>query len=74
MKEIKAGTARPDVPKDKSEAEESGARRDADMGSPSDIRNTTAPRKVKDMPEDEDEGYRDRDPEKDYDGEAAKGH
>lgn len=72
MKENKADIGKPDVPTDKSKSDKSGAQRDANMGSPSDIRNTTAPRKVKDMPEDE--GYRDRDPEKDYDGEAAKDH
>jgi len=42
------------------------------MSSPTDIRNTTAPRKVKDMPEDD--GYKTRDPEKDYKGPAKKDH
>ena len=46
------------------------ALRDSGMSSPADIRNTTAPRKVKDMPEDD--GYKDRDPEKDYEGPAKK--
>lgn len=59
---------KPDAPgPDKSKAQ-----RDANMSSPSHIRNTTAPRKIKDMPEDK--GYRDRDPEKDYEGEAGKDH
>ncbi|MET0654779.1 MAG: hypothetical protein ABWY94_04305 [Pseudoxanthomonas sp.] len=55
-------------------SEESGGKalRDAGMGSPAEIRNTTAPRKTKDMPEDE--GYKDRDPEKDYPGPAGKDH
>lgn len=48
------------------------AQRDAGSASPTAPRNTTAPRKVKDMPEDE--GYKDRDPEKDYAGDAKKGH
>jgi hypothetical protein len=46
--------------------------RDEGMRSPSAIRNTTAPRKVKDMPEDE--SYKERDPDKDYDGPAKKDH
>lgn len=48
------------------------AQRDAGMTSPTDLRNTTAPRKSRDMPEDE--GYKQRDPEKDYDGPARKNH
>ncbi|MEO6103741.1 MAG: hypothetical protein ABIP44_08905 [Pseudoxanthomonas sp.] len=52
--------------------EKSKALRDEEMSSPSDIRNTTAPRKVKDMPEDE--GYKQRNPEKDYDGPTKKDH
>jgi hypothetical protein len=52
--------------------DKSKALRDQGMRSPSDVRNTTAPRKVKDMPEDT--GYRDRDPEKDYQGPAGKDH
>lgn len=56
----------------KNNPEKSKALRDSNMSSPSDIRNTTAPRKIKDMPEDK--GYQDRDPEKDYEGEAAKDH
>jgi hypothetical protein len=50
--------------------DKSKALRDEGMSSPSDVRNTTAPRKVRDMPEDE--GYKDRDPEKDYEGPAKK--
>jgi hypothetical protein len=50
----------------------SKALRDRGMSSPSEIRNTTAPRKTNDMPEDE--GYKERDPEKDYDGPAKKDH
>ena len=51
---------------------DSKARRDAGMSSPTDLRNNTAPRKTHDMPEDE--GYKERDPEKDYAGPARKGH
>ena len=51
---------------------ESDSLRDEGMSSPSDIRNTTAPRKVKDMPEDE--AYKKRDPERDYQGPAKKDH
>lgn len=50
--------------------DKSKALRDEGMSSPSDVRNTTAPRKVRDMPEDE--GYKGRDPEKDYEGPAKK--
>lgn len=50
----------------------SKAQRDADMNSPTAPRNTTAPRKAPDMPEDE--GYKERDPEKDYAGPAGKDH
>ena len=57
----------------KNKDESSGkAQRDEGMSSPADLRNTTAPRKVKDMPEDE--GYKERDPEKDYEGPAKKDH
>lgn len=56
----------------KSDKSSGKAQRDAGMSSPADIRNTTAPRKVKDMPEDE--GHKDRDPEKDYEGPAKKDH
>ena len=52
--------------------DKSKALRDEGMSSPSEVRNTTAPRKVKDMPEDG--GYKDRDPEKDYQGPARKDH
>ena len=72
MKENKADTAKPDAPPDKAKPAKSRAQRDANMNSPSHVRNTTAPRKAKDMPEDE--GYKDRNPEKDYDGEAGKDH
>jgi len=68
-----AGTSKPDITSpDASTSRQSKAQRDAHMNSPSAIRNTTAPRKVRDMPEDE--GHKDRDPEKDYDGEAGKDH
>ena len=50
----------------------SKALRDEGMSSPTDVRNTTAPRKEKDKPEDE--GYKNRDPEKDYEGPAKKDH
>jgi hypothetical protein len=50
--------------------DKSKALRDEGMSSPSDVRNTTTPRKVKDMPEDE--SFKDRDPEKDYEGPARK--
>jgi hypothetical protein len=50
----------------------SKALRDEGMSSPSEIRNTTAPRKIKDMPEDD--GYKKRDPDKDYKGPAKKDH
>jgi|APAra7269096979_1048534.scaffolds.fasta_scaffold04373_9 hypothetical protein len=53
-------------------SDKSKALRDEGMSSPSDVRNTTAPRKVKDMPEDE--GYKNRDPGKDYQGPAKKDH
>lgn len=56
----------------KKREKKSHALRDAGMGSPTDLRNTTAPRKVRDMPEDE--GYKERDPEKDYRDPARKGH
>lgn len=56
----------------KSEESSGKALRDSGMSSPTGIRNTTAPRKAKDMPEDE--GYKDRDPEKDYEGPAKKDH
>lgn len=72
MKENKADPAKADIPKDNSRSGKSSARRDADMASPTAIRNTTAPRKVRDMPEDK--GYRERDPERDYAGEAGKDH
>lgn len=52
--------------------DKSKALRDEGMSSPSDVRNTTAPRKAKDMPEDH--GYKKRDPEKDYKGPARKDH
>ena len=52
--------------------DKSKALRDEEMSSPSDVRNTTAPRKVKDMPEDG--GYKDRDPEMDYPDAAKKSH
>lgn len=52
--------------------DKSKALRDEGMSSPINVRNTTAPRKVKDMPEDD--GYKDRDPEKDYPGPAKKSH
>lgn len=52
--------------------DKSKALRDEGMSSPTDVRNTTAPRKVKDLPEDD--GYKSRDPEKDYDGPAKKDH
>ncbi|WP_281350901.1 hypothetical protein [Pseudoxanthomonas gei] len=42
------------------------------MSSPTALRNETAPRKARDMPEDE--GYKQRDPEKDYAGPARKDH
>jgi len=48
------------------------ARRDSEMSSPTALRNETAPRKAPDMPEDE--GYKQRDPEKDYAGPARKDH
>jgi hypothetical protein len=48
------------------------AQRDAGMSSPADLRNTTARRKTRDMPEDD--GHEDRDPEKDYEGDAKKDH
>lgn len=48
----------------------SKALRDEGMSSPTDVRNTTAPRKVKDMPEDR--GYKDRDAEKDYRSPSGK--
>ena len=57
---------------EKSDKSSGKALRDGGMSSPADIRNTTAPRKVKDMPEDD--GYKDRDPEKDYEGPAKKDH
>jgi hypothetical protein len=72
MKENKADPAKADLPQDNPGSEKSSAQRDANMASPTAIRNTTAPRKVKDMPEDK--GYRERDPEKDYAGEAGKDH
>lgn len=53
-------------------SDKSKALRDEGISSPSDVRNTTAPRKVKDMPEDE--GYKNRDPGKDYQGPAKKDH
>ena len=56
----------------KSEESSGKALRDSGMSSPTEIRNTTAPRKAKDMPEDR--GYKDRDPEKDYEGPAKKDH
>lgn len=69
----RAGTSKPDTTSpDTSTSHQSRAQRDAHMSSPSAIRNTTAPRKTRDMPEDE--GYKDRDPETDYDGEARKDH
>jgi hypothetical protein len=52
--------------------DKSKALRDEGMSSPSKVRNTTAPRKVKDMPEDD--GYKDRDPEKDYPDPAGKSY
>ena len=52
--------------------DKSKALRDEGMSSPTDVRNTTAPRKEKDMPEDE--AYKNRDPEKDYEGPAKKDH
>lgn len=52
--------------------DKSKALRDEGMSSLTDVRNTTGPRKVKDMPEDE--GYKNRDPEKDYQGPAQKDH
>lgn len=58
--------------KEKSDKSSGKALRDAGMGSPADIRNTTAPRKAKDMPDDD--GYKNRDPEKDYSGPAKKDH
>lgn len=54
------------------QTDKSKALRDEGMSSPSDVRNTTAPRKAKDMPEDD--GYKKRDPEKDYKGPARKDH
>lgn len=74
----KPGTSGPDTPKsgaagpDTSTSHQSRAQRDANMSSPTAIRNTTAPRKIRNMPEDE--GYKDRDPESDYDGEDGKDH
>lgn len=52
--------------------DKSKALRDEGMSSPSEVRNTTAPRKAKDMPEDD--SYKNRDPEKDYRGPAKKDH
>lgn len=52
--------------------DQSKALRDEGMGSPDELRNTKAPRKVKDMPEDE--GYKQRNPDKDYEGPAGKEH
>lgn len=43
---------------------EGRAQRDSGMASPTAPRNTTVPRKTRDMPESE--GYKKRDPEKDY--------
>lgn len=40
--------------------------------SPDKLRNTTAPRKIRDQPEDKNKSR--RDPEKDYAGEAKKDH
>lgn len=51
---------------------DSDAQRDAGMASPDSTRNTTAPRKTRDMPESE--GYKSRDPEKDYGPVPAKDH
>jgi hypothetical protein len=48
----------------KKDSDQSKALRDEGMRSPGQLRNTTAPRKVKDMPEDE--GYKTRNPDKDY--------
>lgn len=56
----------------KERTSKSKALRDQGMSSPSTLRNTTAPRKAKDMPEDA--GYKERDPDKDYDGPARKDH
>ena len=54
------------------QTDDSKALRDKGMSSPSELRNNTAPRKVKDMPEDG--GYKDRDAEQDYQGPAKKNH
>ena len=56
---------------EKKQSDDNSQREDG-MNSPTDIRNTTAPRKSPDMPEDE--GYKQRDPEKDYQGPARKNH
>ncbi len=56
----------------KKKSPDSAPQRDSDMSSPTAPRNTTAPRKAHDMPEDE--GYKQRDPEKDYAGPARKNH
>ena len=56
----------------KNNKDQAGAQQDSGMSSPTDLRNTTSPRKAPDMPEDE--AYKDRDPERDYAGPAKKDH